>query len=124
MKHGISAVRCQLCFTTALLNRSVDHVTAGLLQTHASLKEHAQLLEATLADRASMDVRMDSAMRDDIEKRDRAIREATDQIQHLENDLTKERQTLKDVKTQVIIIHDYSLRAYERRLLRLITLLN
>lgn len=94
----------RLCF----INNSVDHTTSGLLQTHASLKEHAQLLEATLADRASTDVRMDSALRDEIEKRDRAIRDATGHIQHLENELAKERQTLKDLRTQVIIIHDDS----------------
>jgi predicted nucleic acid-binding Zn-ribbon protein len=78
-------------------------VLAGLLQTHATLKEHALLLEATLADRASTDVRLDSAVRDELEKRDRAIADATNQIQQLENEVAKERQNLKDLRTQVIV---------------------
>lgn len=77
-------------------------------------------LESALADRASTDIRTDSAVREELEKRDRSLAEAASQIQQLETELAKERQNLKDIRAQVVInlfaviyrTHDqYSIRA-------------
>lgn len=77
--------------------------TAGLLQSHAALKEHSQLLESTLADRASTDVRIDSEARGELSKLERALSEANSQLQQLDSELAKERQGVKDARAQVIV---------------------
>ena len=74
---------------------------AALEQTHASLKQHAAALEATLAERASSELESDSSTRDELGRRDQQIAELMERVEQLEQTLGKERQAAKDLRAQV-----------------------
>jgi len=74
-----------------------------------ALKQHATVLEAALAERASSEMESDSAARDALGRRDQQAAELTERIEELEQTLEKERQAVKDVRAQVCnYIHFYS----------------
>jgi len=81
---------------------------AALEQTHAALKQHSVGLEAALAERASFKVESDSAARDEIGRRDQRAAELTERVEELEQSLSKERQTSKDVRAQVCSLGNFS----------------
>jgi len=74
---------------------------AALEQSHAALKQHAAVLEATLAERASSEMESDSSTRDELGRRDQRTAELTESVEQLEQTLFKERQTAKDLRAQV-----------------------
>lgn len=77
------------------------HFRAALEQTHAALKQHAAALEAVLAERALSEMESDSFARDELGRRDQQTAELTERVEQLEQALSKERQTAKDLRTQV-----------------------
>ena len=96
---------CGLKLTSATVN---DVQRAALEQTHAALKQHSMALEAALAERASFEVESDSATRDEIGRRDQRAAELTERVEELEQSLSKERQTSKDVRAQVCNLGNFS----------------
>jgi len=74
-----------------------------LEQTHTALKQHAAALEATLAERASSELEADSSTRDELGRRDQRSAELTEQVEQLEQTLSKERQSAKDLRAQVSV---------------------
>ena len=76
----------------------------ALEQTHAAVKQHSMSLEAALAERALSGLESDSTARDELGRRDLQASELTEHLEQLEQTLSKERQTNKDLRTQVCIL--------------------
>jgi chromosome segregation ATPase len=73
---------------------------AALLQSHNTLKEHAQLLEASLANQTSSQIQLGSESREHIERLEYQLMELSGRCEQLESMLSKERQTVKDLRGQ------------------------
>lgn len=80
---------------------AVDVHCVALEQTHAALKQHAISLESSLAERMSSEMSSDSSVRNELGERERQAAELTEHIEQLEQAITKEQQTNKDVRAQV-----------------------